>query len=148
MNEITIYLSYLDGKQLAGLFHFIRNANMDSLSHPFVCGEASDVLDALIALVGKEDAKTEVQEHLDCRLSPDNINDLFFIPKQVTITAEQVDDMAQGKSVKTPWGWEEYRKAANGAWVLDHLLIPEPDFKRSHKVYLDGRKSEIIQWTQ
>jgi hypothetical protein len=62
-----------------------------------------------------------------------------------TLSAQQIDNMAQEKSEVCEWGYKEYHKI-NGEWVLDHLLIPEPDFKRSYKVYPDNRPTEIINW--
>lgn len=64
-----------------------------------------------------------------------------------TITSKQIEQAAQEMVKITEWGYEIYNKV-NGEWQLDHLLVPEECFKRTHKVYPDGRETEIIQWAQ
>lgn len=81
MNEITIDLSRLTAKQLVDLFCMINamNAEADSTSRPFFCGESADVLDALVALVGQKQAFLDIASRPECKFSLDEIYDRVVV---------------------------------------------------------------------
>lgn len=63
----------------------------------------------------------------------------------IIITHEQIEEAGQEKVICTTWGFEVYSKV-NGDWQKEHILVREESTRSTHKIYMDGRPSEVIKW--
>lgn len=74
--EITIDLTLQSTDELAALFNLIHNSNMDGQTF-FICGEAADVLDNLVARVGKGMARHLIEQDDRYRMTAQDLDDIF-----------------------------------------------------------------------
>lgn len=63
----------------------------------------------------------------------------------ITLTAEDIDRMADERAESFDWGYKEYLKR-DGRWYLDHIIILNRDERMSTFVYTDNRPCQTVPW--